>query len=89
MGSSLDLGPPLLRRDTFASGGSEGIGMCFVTCEEWLRRPGTCGRPYPSTLKVHIWDEERDVEIKEPRKEGVVYFEGGGKFGAFSSAVPT
>jgi fatty-acyl-CoA synthase len=54
--------------------------MCFVTCEEWLKRPGTCGKPYPPPLKVHIWDEEREVEIMEPRKEGAVYFSGGGKF---------
>ncbi|KAI9006789.1 long-chain fatty-acid-CoA ligase [Hyaloraphidium curvatum] len=60
-------------------GGSEGIGMCFVPCAEWLKYPGTCGKPVPP-MKVHIWDEEADREITQPGVDGVVYFEGGSRF---------
>jgi len=38
-------------------GASEGFGSgTFVTSEEWLRKPGTVGKPLP-TCEVHILDE--------------------------------
>lgn len=54
--------------------------MVVAPCEDWLKHPGTCGKPYPPMI-VHIWDEEKEVEITEPGKEGAVYFENGSRFG--------
>lgn len=61
------------------SGGSEGNGLCTVTCAEWVKRPGTVGKPFPP-VQLHIWDEEKQEEIKEPGREGAVFFSGGGEF---------
>jgi long-chain acyl-CoA synthetase len=56
--------------------GSEGNGFCVIGPEEWLRRPGSVGRPILG--RVHITDEE-GAEL--PAGEiGTVWFEGAGNF---------
>ena len=56
--------------------GSEGNGSTFITSEEWLKKPGSVGRPM--AVKVHICDDEGN---ELPTGEtGTVYFSGGGRF---------
>ena len=53
--------------------GSEANGQCFITPEEWLRKPGSVGRASWGVL--HICDEAGDeLPAGEP---GLVHFEGG------------
>lgn len=59
--------------------GSESNGTCIITADDWIRKPGTVGKPFPP-VKVHIWDEDKGVEITQVGQEGAVYFEGGGRF---------
>jgi long-chain acyl-CoA synthetase len=54
-------------------GGSEAAGSTVITAEEWLRKPGSVGKPNWGIL--HICDEEGN-EVS-PGVEGSVYFEGG------------
>ena len=56
--------------------GSEGIGVCFIDSETWLRKPGSVGRPAYGA--VHILDEDgRDLP---PGEIGRIWFEGGARF---------
>ncbi|WP_114951638.1 acyl-CoA synthetase [Sphingosinicella terrae] len=57
-------------------GGSESVGMCAITPEEWRRKPGSVGRA--SRGRIHILDEEGG-ELP-PKRIGLVYFEGGSRF---------
>lgn len=56
--------------------GSEGIGVCFIDSQAWLRKPGSVGRPAYGA--VHILDEDgREL----PQGEiGRIWFEGGARF---------
>jgi acyl-coenzyme A synthetase/AMP-(fatty) acid ligase len=57
-------------------GGSEGIGMTAISCEEWRRRPGSVGKAILG--EIHICD---DSGAPQPsNRDGVVYFSGGGDF---------
>ena len=56
--------------------GTEGNGSTYITSEEWLRKPGSVGRPTVAT--VHILDEEGNE--CGPGQEGTVWFSGGGEF---------
>jgi len=56
--------------------GTEGNGFTAINSEEWLAHKGSVGRSLMAELK--ICDE--DGEPLPPRKEGVVYFAGGGQF---------
>ena len=67
--------------------GSEGIGLTWVTSEEWLERPGTVGRAYVG--EVHIVSAEGEVDGGDPEgpgaelgpnQEGYIYFSGGATF---------
>jgi acyl-coenzyme A synthetase/AMP-(fatty) acid ligase len=50
--------------------GTEGNGMCYVSSEEWLKRPGTVGKSLLSPL--HICDDEgNELAVGE---EGTIYF---------------
>ncbi|NBR31298.1 MAG: acyl-CoA synthetase [Sphingomonadaceae bacterium] len=53
--------------------GSEGIGFCHLTSEEWLAHKGSVGRAIVG--KIQICDE--DGEPLPPRREGVVHFSDG------------
>jgi long-chain acyl-CoA synthetase len=57
--------------------GTESIGLCVISAEEWLRRKGSVGRSVRGP--IHIMDDtgERELPAGEP---GVVYFEGGTPF---------
>ncbi|MGV0714338.1 fatty-acid--CoA ligase FadD4 [Mycolicibacterium sp. XJ662] len=49
---------------------SEGAGITFITAEEWLKRPGSVGRPLLG--EAHVLDENGD-EVP-PGQEGQIYF---------------
>jgi len=51
--------------------GSEANGACHIGPEEWLRKPGSVGRPTWGVL--HICDEAG--EELPPGKDGLIYFE--------------
>jgi acyl-CoA synthetase (AMP-forming)/AMP-acid ligase II len=56
--------------------GSESVGMCAITPQEWLERPGSVGRV--SRGLVHVLGPEG--EELGPGQTGNIYFEGGSKF---------
>ena len=52
-------------------GSTEGVGSTAITAEEWLRKPGSVGRP--SLGAIHICDDDGN---ELPRGEsGLIYFE--------------
>ncbi len=56
--------------------GSEGNGSTFIDSEQWLKKPGSVGKPMGVT--VHIVDDQgNDLPIGET---GAVYFSGAGDF---------
>lgn len=55
---------------------SEAIGSTLITAEEWLKHPGSVGKPMLGA--VHICDE--DGNELPPGQAGEVYFEGGNDF---------
>lgn len=65
--------------------GSEGIGLCATTSEEWLAHPGTVGRPVYG--KVHVLDE--NFGICAPGETGMIYFEGGHEINYHNDAEKT
>jgi acyl-CoA synthetase (AMP-forming)/AMP-acid ligase II len=69
----LDWWGPIIR-EYYA--GSEGIGVCFIDSETWLRKPGSVGRPAYGA--VHILDEEG--RALPPGEIGRIWFEGGARF---------
>jgi long-chain acyl-CoA synthetase len=66
------LGPVLLEYYS----GTEGIGMTFITSDEWLRHPGSVGRPVLGD--AHIVDD--DGEPLGPGERGEIWFSGGNRF---------
>lgn len=46
----LELIPP--ERFMITYGGSEGIGLCATTGDQWLRHPGTCGQPLDCEVRI-------------------------------------
>ncbi len=57
--------------------GSEGVGTTVISSEEWLRRPGSVGRPV-NGVRVHITDETgRELP---PGETGQIWFEGAPRF---------
>jgi long-chain acyl-CoA synthetase len=57
--------------------GSESIGTTMIDSEEWLRRPGSVGRPV-NGVTVHICDETG--QELPPGEVGQIWFEGGPRF---------
>jgi len=56
--------------------GTEGVGTCCITSEEWLAHPGSVGRPVIG--EIHVVDEkERPCRTGQV---GTVYFSGGPTF---------
>jgi len=53
--------------------GTEGNGLCYISPEEWLERPGSVGRAIIAELRIC----GEDGEPLPPRTEGTVYFAGG------------
>lgn len=52
--------------------GTESVGFTHVTSQEWLRHPGTVGRPWG--CQIHVLGED-DIELA-PGEIGNIYFEG-------------
>lgn len=56
--------------------GSEGNGSTFINSEDWLKKPGSVGRPLG--VEIHIVDDQgADLPVGET---GGVYFSGAGDF---------
>ena len=64
--------------------GTEDIGATVITAAEWLRHPGSVGRPLE---RCHIVGE--DGQELPPGEVGVVYFEGGRPFEYHNDATKT
>ena len=65
--------------------GSEGVGTCVISSEEWLERPGSVGRPAYGAL--HVTDE---AGVELPTGEvGRVWFEGGARFAYHNDPAKT
>jgi len=56
--------------------GTENNGFCSITCEEWLKHPGSVGRSALGVL--HICDED-GIELPVGQT-GLVYFSEGPDF---------
>ncbi len=56
--------------------GTEGNGSTFITSPEWLKKPGSVGRPLSVTVRIC---DEQGNEVPQG-SEGQVFFEGGGGF---------
>jgi acyl-CoA synthetase (AMP-forming)/AMP-acid ligase II len=65
--------------------GSEANGQCFITPEEWLKKPGSVGRASVGVL--HICDET-GKELPAGR-EGMIYFESQREFGYLNDPEKT
>ena len=61
------LGPIIL--EYYAS--TEGVGVTGISSEEWLKKPGSVGKP--SMGPIHICDE--DGRVLGPDEPGLIYFE--------------
>ena len=56
--------------------GSEGNGIVTISSEEWLKKPGSVGRPLRG--EIHICDDQgRELPSHE---NGIIYFSGGQSF---------
>jgi long-chain acyl-CoA synthetase len=53
-------------------GGTESGGICFITSEEWLRRPGSVGRPLASYRAFAVDGDDRELPLGHA---GRLYFE--------------
>ena len=65
--------------------GSESVGMCFITAEEWLRKPGSVGRCIRG--KLHILDDA-DEELPDD-SIGRIFFSGMPPFEYFHAPEKT
>ena len=65
--------------------GTEGNGQTAIGPEEWLRHPGSVGRPILGD--VHVVDEQG--HLLPPGKPGRVYFSGGPRFEYYKDPVKT
>ncbi|MGV0581574.1 fatty-acid--CoA ligase FadD4 [Mycolicibacterium elephantis] len=66
-------------------GSSEGAGISFIRAEEWLRHPGSVGRPLMGT--PHILDET-GAELPTGQV-GEIYYEGGYEFAYLNDEAKT
>lgn len=57
-------------------GGTEGVGITYITSPEWLSHPGSVGRPIIGRVRI-VDDHGNEAPPHEP---GLVYFEGGPRF---------
>ncbi|HYM33507.1 MAG TPA: acyl-CoA synthetase [Candidatus Cybelea sp.] len=56
--------------------GTEGNGMVFIGSEEWLKHPGTVGRPILGELKI-VGEDGNEMPAGQP---GTIYFANGPAF---------
>ncbi len=66
--------------------GTEGNGSTYITSEEWLRKPGSVGRP-SGTTRITILDE--DGNPQPAGAEGTIWFSGAGDFEYHNSPEKT
>jgi long-chain acyl-CoA synthetase len=66
-------------------GGSESVGLCSITTEEWLRKPGSVGRSRKGAL--HILDE--NFKEVPPGRPGIIFFSGVSPFKYFGDPAKT
>ncbi len=57
-------------------GGTEGVGVTYITSQEWLERPGSVGRAVIGELQI-IGEDGVQAPVGSP---GLVYFRGGPRF---------
>jgi acyl-CoA synthetase (AMP-forming)/AMP-acid ligase II len=55
---------------------TEANGYCRVTAEEWLKKPGTVGKPLSGEIHI-IGEDGNEVPVNTP---GTIYFGAGGEF---------
>jgi acyl-CoA synthetase (AMP-forming)/AMP-acid ligase II len=66
-------------------GGTENAGATIIYSDEWLKKPGSVGKAYRTT--IHICDENGDeLPIGE---DGIIYFDGGADFRYFNDPEKT
>ncbi|WP_424811939.1 AMP-binding protein [Roseococcus sp. YIM B11640] len=65
--------------------GSEGIGTVIIDSADWLRKPGSVGRP--AYGRIHIADDE-NRELP-PGETGRIWFEGGARFAYHNDPAKT
>jgi acyl-CoA synthetase (AMP-forming)/AMP-acid ligase II len=66
-------------------GGTENAGATVIDSHEWLKKPGSVGRGFRST--IHICDEDgNELPVGET---GVIYFEGGSDFSYYNDPQKT
>ena len=65
----------MIVREFYAA--TEFNGLTAITPEEWLAHPGSVGRAVFGT--AHICSDDGEIEFP-PRKEGLIYFDGGYRF---------
>ena len=66
-------------------GGSESVGLCSITTEEWLRKQGSVGRSRRG--KIHILDQ--DFRERPPGEAGTIFFSGASPFQYFGEPAKT
>lgn len=66
-------------------GGTENVGSTMISSEEWLRKPGSVGRP--SRGAIHICDD--DGNELPTGSTGIIYFDGGARFQYLNDADKT
>jgi long-chain acyl-CoA synthetase len=57
-------------------GGTEGVGMTYISTPEWLAHPGSVGRAISGQLHI-VGDDGTDLPVGQ---NGLVYFAGGPEF---------
>ena len=65
--------------------GTEFNGLTSITPEEWLARPGSVGRATFGTIHI-VGDDGAELP---PRREGLIYFEGGTPFAYHNDPAKT
>jgi acyl-CoA synthetase (AMP-forming)/AMP-acid ligase II len=66
-------------------GGSESVGLCSITTEEWLRKPGSVGKSRKGS--IHILDA--GFEEQPLGRPGTIFFSGASRFEYFSEPEKT
>lgn len=66
-------------------GSSEGVGASFISAEDWLRHPGSVGKPLIGV--PHVLDAD-GVELP-PGQSGDIFYEGGRPFSYLKDAATT
>jgi long-chain acyl-CoA synthetase len=66
-------------------GSSEGAGISFIRAEDWLRHPGSVGRPLLGSPHI-LGDDGAEVSVGEV---GDIYYEGGYEFAYLNDEAKT